>query len=570
MLPAKGAKQEGVKSLDMQPHSGKLTEELTFTRFDRMSEKYPDRPAIIYLGETFSYRRLRELSERFAGGLTTLGVDKGDRVMIYIANSIQWVIAFLGIQKIGAVIVPVAPIYTSHEIIYMIKDAEVDTVICADTNYCYIQEALDQTDLKHVIVTNLIDLLPKWKKILGFLFDRIPTGKVAKDSRVLQFKALLRHPPIKQVATIDPATDLAYILYTGGTTGFPKGVPGSHIGMTSYVNDVTEDIAGEHIHEGRDTYIAVNPLFHIMALGLFMAVGLNKGNTTLLMPTPHVDAILETIERYKVRWMLGVPALYRMLLENDRLDRYDLGSLTYCYCGGDVLPDEVRERWRKHCNIPIYQVYGSTEVGHVTYSKIGTEPSPRAIGFPLKSRECRIVDPKTLQAVEEGDSGELLVTSPYTLKTYLKKPEETKKTFVEIDGKTWCRMGDFVTAEPSGELIYVERSADIIKHKAFRVSASEVEATLQNHPTVIGACVVGIPDPKVGERIKAIVVLKEDARGVGGAELIKFCQERLAAYKVPSYIEFRDMLPKSKVGKLLRREVRDDEARRASKDKKIV
>jgi long-chain acyl-CoA synthetase len=203
----------------------------------------------------------------------------------------------------------------------------------------------------------------------------------------------------------------------------------------------------------------------------------------------------------------------------------------------------------------------------VAYSKIGTDPSPRAIGHPLKSRQCRIVDPVTLKPVENGQSGELIVTSPYTLKAYYNKPEETQKTYVEIDGAIWCRMGDFVSALPSGELIYMERSADIIKHKAFRVSASEVEAVLQDHPTVIGACVVGVPDTKVGERIKAIVVLKEDARGVGGTELMRWCRDRLAAYKVPSYIEFRDMLPKSKVGKLLRREVRDDEIRRISKGK---
>jgi len=240
--------------------------------------------------------------------------------------------------------------------------------------------------------------------------------------------------------------------------------------------------------------------------------------------------------------------------------------LKYCFCGGDVLPEEVKLRWRERCGVPIYQVYGSTEAGHVAYSRIGQEPSPRAIGFPLKSRQCLIVDPETLAPVAPGESGELLVTSPYTLKHYFDKPEETRRTFVEINGRIWCRMGDFVSALPSGELIYVERSADIIKHKGYRVSASEVEAALQDHPTVVGACVVGIPDPKVGERIKAIVVLKEDARGVGGTELMRWCRERLAAYKVPAYIEFRDMLPKSKVGKLLRREVRDDERRRISKD----
>lgn len=544
-----------------------LEKELTFSRFDRMSETYADRSALIYLGTRFSYRRLRDLSERFAGALSSLGVVKGHRVMIYIPNCVQWVIAFLGIQKIGAVVVPVAPIYTSHEISYMINDAEVETIICVDTNFCYVKEALAQTALKRVIVTNLADLLPVGKRILGHLLDKIPTGTVDADPRVHRFTRLIKHAPLAASVPIDPVQDLSYILYTGGTTGFPKGVPGNHQGMTSYVNDIIEDVAGEYLKEGDDTYIAINPLFHIMALGLFMAIGLNKGNTTIIMPMPQVDAILETIQRYKVRWLLGVPALYRMILENDRLDQYDLSSVTYCYCGGDVLPGEVRDRWQKRCGVPIYQVYGSTEVGHVTYSKIGVEPSPRAIGFPLKSRECRIVDPATLDPVAEGESGELLVTCSYTLKCYHNKPAETEKSYVELDGKTWCRMGDYVCELPTGELIYQERSADIIKHKAFRVSASEVEAALQDHPTVIGACVVGVPDPKVGERIKAIVVLKEDARGVGGTELIQWCRERLAAYKVPSYIEFRDMLPKSKVGKLLRREVRDDEIRRMDKSK---
>ena len=545
-----------------------LKNEATFTRFDRMSEAYPGRTAIIYLGESFSYRRLRELSERFAGALADLGVRKGDRVMVYIANSVQWVIAFLGIQKAGAVIVPVSPIYTSHEIAYMIQDSGAAAIVCMDTNYGYVNDALAKTGPKQVIVTNLTDLLPGWKRMFGTLFDKIPSGKVGRDGGVHRFRALLRHAPVAAATPIDPAADLSYILYTGGTTGFPKGVPGTHIGMTSYVNDVTEDVAAGHLAEGGDTYIAVNPLFHIMALGLFMAIGLNQANTVALMPVPEVDAILESIQRYRIRWLLGVPALYRMILENDRFDRYRLDSLKYCFCGGDVLPEEVKDRWRERCSIPIYQVYGSTEVGHVAYSRIGEEPSPRAIGFPLRSRACLVVDPETLTPVAEGESGELLVTSEYTLKQYYNKPDETRRTFVEIDGRTWCRMGDFVSAKPSGELIYVERSADIIKHKGYRVSASEVEAVLQDHPTVIGACVVGVPDPKVGERIKAIVVLKEDARGVGGTELLQWCRERLAPYKVPSYVEFRDMLPKSKVGKLLRREVRDEERRKISKDQK--
>ena len=544
-----------------------LEKESTFTRFNRMSERFPDRTAVLYLGERFSYSDLRELSERFAGSLIGMGVKKGDRVMLYISNCIQWIIAFLGIQKIGAVVVPVSPIYTSFEIEYMINDSGAETIICLDTNFCYVKEVFEKTGLKRAIVTNLADLVPFWKRYLGVLFDKVPHGKVDRDSRVYSFRRLLKHPPLRSEIELDPWNDLSYILYTGGTTGFPKGVPGNHIGMTSYVNDVTEDVAGGYLKEGEDVYIAVNPLFHIMALGLFMSLGLNKGNMTLLMPTPQVDAILESIQRHRVRWLLGVPALYRMILENDRLDYYDLSSLTYCYCGGDVLPIEVFNRWKERFGVPIYQVYGSTEAGHVTYSRLGKEPKLSSIGLPLKSRECIVVDPNTLKPVPPGESGELLVTSPYTVKEYWNKPEETEYSYVQLSGKVYYRMSDFVCQDTDGELVYVERSADIIKHKGYRVSASEVEAVLQDHSTVIGACVIGVPDPKVGERIKAIVVLKEDARGVGGSELTKWCGERLAPYKVPKYIEFRDMLPKSKVGKLLRREVRDEERRRIEKEK---
>jgi long-chain acyl-CoA synthetase len=544
-----------------------LEQELTFTRFDGMSERYPERTAIIYLGERFSYTRLRDQAERFAGALMDLGVGKGDRVMVYISNSVQWVIAFLGIQKIGAVIVPISPIYTSFEIEYMLKDSGAETVVCQDTNFCYVKEVLATTGVKRVIVTNLVDFLPLWKRSMGHLFDKIPHGKVEWNERVHSFKALLKHVPMRTPVRLDPRNDLSYILYTGGTTGFPKGVPGNHIGMTSYVRDIIEDVVEGHVREGEDVYLAVNPLFHIMALGLFMAIGLNKGNTTLIIPVPQVDAILATIERYRARWMLGVPALYRMILENDRLDRYNLQSLTYCYCGGDVLPLEVYKRWKNHVGVPIYQVYGSTEAGHITYSRIGKEPKTNTIGLPLKSRKCIVVNPETLEQVPAGESGELLVTSPYTVKQYWNKPEETVRSYVPIGGEIYYRMSDFVRKDADGELFYVERSADIIKHKGYRVSASEVEAVLQNHPTVIGACVVGIPDQKVGERIKAIVVLKEDARGVGGTELLKWCRERLAPYKIPSYIEFRDMLPKSKVGKLLRREIRDEERRRLVKEK---
>jgi long-chain acyl-CoA synthetase len=312
----------------------------------------------------------------------------------------------------------------------------------------------------------------------------------------------------------------------------------------------------------------INPLFHIMAKGFMIAFGLNFGNTVVLMPSPEVDPVLSAIERYKVRWMLGVPALYRMILENDRLEQYNLSSLKYCYCGGDALPAEVYKSWNERYGVYLYQVYGSTEAGHISYSPLNKVPGPTTVGKPLRSRRCMLAEPESLAPVPQGEVGELLVTSDYTVKSYWRKPDETEYSFIQLNGETYYRMGDFMKMSADGELEFVERTADIIKYKAYRVSASEIEAVLQDHPTVIGACVVGIPDPKVGERIKAIVVLKEDARGVGSTELLRWARDRLAPYKIPHYIEFRDMLPKSKVGKLLRREIRDEEKRKLQKEKR--
>ncbi len=543
--------------------------EYTFSRYEEAAAAYPNNTAIVFLGDRFSYRKLKDKVDRFACGLAGMGIKKGDRIVLYLTNCVQFVVAFLAAQKIGAVVVLVSPIYTSHEIEYMIKDSGAETIICHDTNFGYVKEIFAQTSLKRIIVTNLLDMVSLPKKVLAALFDKAPRGKVEKGPETVAFNSLLKNPPNPPQVEIDPIKDLSYILYTGGTTGFPKGVPGNHWGQTSYVNDISDGIFKGFCQTGSDTYIAINPLFHIMALGLFMALGLNQGNTTILMPMPQVDAIMDAIDRHKVRWMLGVPALYRMILENDRVNQFKLDSLRYCYCGGDVLPREVLARWKERVGVPIYQVYGSTEAGHITYSRLDCgEPEPMCIGAPLPSRRIKICDPESLIEVPCGEVGELLVTSEHSCKEYLNRPDETERSFVTMDGETYYRTGDYVRGGDDGRIFYVERSADILKHKGYRVSASEIEAVLQDHHVVVGACVVGVPDEKVGERIKAIVVLKEDARGVGATELIRYCRERLAEYKVPSYIEFRDMLPKSKVGKLLRREIRDEERRKQEKDKR--
>jgi long-chain acyl-CoA synthetase len=545
-------------------------DELVISGFHRACDKYPDKAALIYLGRRFSYRELRELIDRFANALYHLGVRDNQKVMLYIPNCPQFIIGYLGAQQIGAIPVPVSPIYTPHELKYLIEDAGAETVLCQDTNFRYIREVFHETCLKRAIVTNYVDLLPAYKRVFGFLFDKVPNGVIEKKENIHSFRKLIRsYPPEFPKTQIDPGEHLSYILYTGGTTGFPKGCIATHSGMVSFVDEIREIGAG-HISDGDDVFVMVNPLFHQLAQGIILGMVLTKGNTAVLMPIPQVDAILDAIERYRATLFLGAPTLYRMILENDRLDLFDLSSLKYCWSGGDVLPMEVFNRWEKRFNLPIYQVYGSTEVGFTSMSPLDREPSPGSVGVPLPSRQTRIVDPETLEPVEPGEAGELLVTSEYMSKSYWNKPEETAASYVEIEGRTWYRMNDYLRMDPDGQLYYVDRSADVIKHKGYRVSCSEIEAALQDHHAVIGACVVGIPDAMVGERIKAIVVLKEDVRGVSGSDLTRWCKDRLAGYKVPQYIEFRDMLPKSKVGKLLRRDVREEERRRIEKGKKHI
>lgn len=536
------------------------------SRFQQMCQKYPEKLAIVYVGEKFSFSELKELSDRFAIGLSDLGVRQNDRVLIYLPNCIQWVIAYLAILKIGAVAVPVSPIYTPGEITYMINDSDAETIICQDANFGYVKEVLPNTGLKRIIVTNLADLHPCWKRIVGRLFDKTPRGSVEWDKNVYPFKALLRKSPFQPPSPgINPTDDLAYIYYTGGTSGLPKGVPGSHAGLGQVFDDF-HAVVGNHITEDQSVIILTLPLFHVLGMAFFLCLGLGLANTTVLMPVPQVDAILEGIQRYKVNVFLGVPTLYRMILENDRLDLFDLSSLKYSWSGGDVLPAEVFNRWKELLKIPIYQIYGSTETMGVAIHPLDQTPTATKLGPPVPSKEVKIVDPDTLEPVPINTPGEALVSGRY-VRSYWNKPEETVLSFVRLDGKLYYRTKDIVRKDEEGNLFYVDRSADVIKYKGFRVSASEVEAVLQCHPSVIGACAVGVPDARVGERIKAMVVLKEGTRGVSATDLIKWCREHLAPYKIPDYIEFRDMLPKSKVGKLLRREIREDERRRLFKEK---
>ena len=535
-----------------------------FSTFAATAAKYPDKTAVYYLGTRFSYRKLQNLSERFAAALSANGIKAGHKVMLYIPNSIHWVVSWLGIQKIGAVAVPITPIYTPKDISYIANDSEADAIICADTNFGYVTSVLPETAIKTVIVSNMADMLLWWKRFFGFLFDIVPRGKIALDQKTQSFRSLLSHyrDPSATLPDKDRNGDsIAEILYTGGTTKFPKGVPMTH---NLFLESALEQITiSSPLFAPEDNVVMGNaPLFHILGQTCSLAT-LLTGGSLILQPRLNMDAAFDAIQRFKAKTMIGVPAMYRMVLEHDRLDQYDLSSLEYCFSGGDVLPVEIGKRWKEKFGRPVYQGYGATETcGGVAMCPVDHENPPKSVGRILPSKKIKIVDPASLKPVTPGEPGELLVSSTYMVSSYLKKPEETETSFVELDGERWYRTADIMSMDEDGNLFFVDRTVDTIKHKGYRVSASEIESVLQEHPAVIASCVVGVPDEKVGERIKAYVVLKEDIKGITGYALIKWCRETLVSYKVPHYIEFRDMLPKSKVGKLLRREIRSEEERR--------
>jgi len=533
--------------------------------FASVADRRAGHTALIYLGTRYTYQTVRAMADSFAAALLDTALEPGQRVIIYLPNSIQWIVAWLGIQRAGGVCVPITPIYTPSDLGYIAINSEAEAIVCADTNFGYVKTVLPDTRLKQVVITGMAELLPAWKRLYGYLFDIIPSGKTVFDDHTFEMGKLLaayadRIDSLPEVPR--RGEDLAQILYTGGTTKHPKGVPITH---DLFLVSADEQIrVSDPLFPAEENVIMGNaPMFHILGQTCSLAT-LLVGGTLMLQPKVNLDATFASIERFKARTMIGVPTLYRMILEHDRVDQYDMSSVDYWYSAGDVLPVEVGKRWQETFGKTIYQGYGATETcGGVAMCPTDIVNPPKSVGRIVASKSVRIIDPASLTATKPGDTGELIVASEHMATYYINNPEESRAAFIELEGRIWYRTADVVSMDPEGNLYFVDRTVDTIKHKGYRVSASEIEAVLQEHSAVVASCVVGVPDDRVGERIKAYVVLKEDIMGITGYELIKWCRKSLVSYKVPQYIEFRDMLPKSKVGKLLRREIRDEEQRMA-------
>ena len=531
--------------------------------FDKMADQYAKKNALIFYGKKITYGKLKELTDSFAAALSALGVSKGDTVAMYLLNCPQYVIAYFGALKVGAKITPISPVYTSKEVKHQLEDSEARAVVCEEILY----DNVERTGVKldHVILTDIAEYLPPLKKLFGksalskaYSGMAAPTAAHIEKAGLLRFQDLLKkYPGPPPQVDIHPKEDLAALPYTGGTTGLPKAAMITHHNMIALQQQIMA--FWPMFEEGNEVVMGFLPFFHIYGQVVVMFNSLVQGFTVVLFTTPDIDDILSGMDRYQASAFFGVPTLFEYLKEYEKTDRVNWKKLKMIACGADTLHESTINAWERRTGAPIMEGYGMTETTAVSHSTPYHRPKSGSFGVPLPSVDAAIVDVDGVECVPVGEDGELILSGPNIMQGYWRRPEGTRETMMDMDGKRWLRTGDLVRMDEEGYFHFFDRKRDLIKFKGYSVFARHVEEVLYKHPKIKAAGVVGVPDPKVGQLVKAYVVLESDARGkISEEEVMAFCKENLAHYKVPRIIEFRGELPKTDVGKVSRRELREE------------
>ncbi len=531
--------------------------------FDRMAAKHAGKTALVFYGRSIKYAELKDLTDRFAAALADIGVAKGDTVSLYLLNCPQYVIAYLGALKAGARVTPISPVYTSQEVRHQLEDSEAGTVVCEDILYENVAKC--GITPEHVILTHISDFLPALKKMFGrsslgkaYSGMQVPSAEDIKKRGLLLFMDLIKKTPARPPrVAFDPQADIAALPYTGGTTGMPKAAVLTHRNVIALTTQLTG--FWPIFEEGREVVIAFLPFFHIYGQVVVMLNSLLQGATVVLFTTPDTDEILNAVERYQASGFFGVPALFEYLKEYEKTDRVNWKRLKLIACGADTLHHTTIEGWESRTHSKILEGYGMTETTAVSHGTPYHRPKAGSFGVPIPNVTAAVVDIDGSTFMPVNEVGELILTGPNIMQGYWKRPEDNRETMTEIDGRTWLRTGDLVRMDEEGYFHFFDRKRDLIKYKGYSVFARHVEEVLYKHPQVKAAGVIGVRDPKVGQFIKAYVVLQSEARGkVSEEEILGFCREHLAHYKVPKIIEFRGELPKTDVGKISRRELREE------------
>lgn len=536
------------------------------------ARKYPDQVAAqlvlrylgpLTLGGKLTYRQLLDQVNRFAAALAALGVKKGDRVALMLPNLPQMVIAFYGTLKLGAIVVNTNPTYTAREIEHQFSDAGAETVVILSGFYSKLKEIQDRTQVKRAIIADVPDYVPAPFNALvkstvkkhGQMVD-VPEG-----NGVYHFRKLLNaHPEAPPQVAIAPE-DTALFQYTGGTTGVPKAAMLTHYNLV--VNTIQVKSWMRTLEHGKETVMGAIPFFHVYGMTVAMSLAMYLGARLVIVPNPRpIDGVMKALHKERATVFPGVPAMYIGIINHPQVKEYDLKSIKACISGSAPLPMDVQIKFGEITGGRLVEGYGLTEAAPVTHcNPIYGLRKNGSIGIPFPDVEAKIVDYETLADKPVGQDGELWLRAPQVMKGYWNKPEETAK---QITPEGWLRTGDIARMDEDGYFYIVDRLKDIIIASGFNIVPREVEEVLFMHPKVQEAVVAGVPDPYRGETVKAYVVLKPGEVATAD-EIIKFCQDKLAPYKVPKQVEFRSELPKTMVGKVLRRVLVEEEKKKLGK-----
>jgi len=528
------------------------------------AKEYPDTPAVIFMGKKITFKELQKAIEQFAAALYSLGIRQGDRVAIILPNLPQYPMVHYALMKLGAIIVPTNPLYVERELEYQMNDSGAKAVVVLDLVYPRVRAIRKNTSLEKVIVTGVKEYLPGLLKLLYPIKAKKEGSfvKVEKEPGVYFFQDLMKGtydaPPEVSVKT----DDIAMLLYTGGTTGVSKGAVLLHKNLIANTYQVRYWVTDAH--EGQEAIIAALPYFHSFGMTTCLHMSVILKSPAILIPRFDVKQVLQSIQKYKASLFPGVPTMYVAINNYPDVKKYSFDSLRACISGGAALPVEVQREFEKITGAKLVEGYGLTETSPVlTANPIYGLRKIGSIGIPMPDTDIMVADPETHKELPIGEIGELAAKGPQVMREYWKKPEETKQVF--HDG--WLFTGDMSRVDEDGFFYIVDRKKDMIIASGFNIYPREVEEVLFQHPKIQEAAVVGVPHEYRGETVKAFVVLKEGETATE-QEIIDFCADRLAKYKVPKMVEFRTELPKSMIGKVLRRVLLEEEKKKLEQKKK--
>jgi long-chain acyl-CoA synthetase len=522
---------------------------------EESARKYPDSPCTIFKGATITYREMNEITDRVAGGLVAMGVKKGDRVGMFLPNTPQFVMIYFGILKAGGVVVATNPLYTPPEIVHQVSDAGVELMFVMSNFYNTMKKAQPKTKIKKLIVTNIKETLPPVLKVLFTLAKEKKGGfRVTLEEGDLWFQDWLANYKVEDRPKLEiKPDDTALFQYSGGTTGISKGAIAMHRNLVANTLQIKSWML--ELNEGHEVVLMAIPLFHVYGMVAGMLFGMAAGASLVMVPNAkdlHDD--LENIKKFRPTIFPGVPTLYNAINNHPdvKAGKYDLSSIKACISGSAPLMRETKEKFEALSGGKVFEGFGLSEAPTATHcNPLLGENRTGSIGLPMSDVDAKIISlDDGVTEMPIGDIGELVIQGPQVFKGYHNMPTETANTL----RNGWLYTGDIARMDEDGYFYIVDRKKELIKPGGFQVWPREVEEVIIANPKVLDVGVAGIPDPHRGETVKAWVVVKP-GETLTEAEVKAWCKEKLAPYKVPTHVEFRTELPKTTVGKILRREL---------------